>query len=123
MKSFFPFSDNIFCHSKTIITSQESTFKPIYTLGHLQWGGLRDAHAKMDKYWYFGGFRQYAAYLFGSQFNSPFEMKIQFTPPCSGCSKCYKDRLDKVQKKDKPENKRWWHAFVPRTTIRGELSL
>ncbi|XP_065207749.1 acylglycerol kinase, mitochondrial [Planococcus citri] len=97
---------------------KESTFKPVYTLGHLQWGALRDAREKMDKYWYFGGFRQYAAYVFGSNFNSPFEMKIQFTPPCSGCSKCYKDRFDKTQRKEKPENRRWWHAFVPRTSSR-----
>lgn len=99
---------------------QESSFKPRYSLNYHQWGAFRDTNEKIDKYWYFGALRQLAAYIFGSQYNAPIQMEITYTPPCSGCSKCYKKRLDKVEKKEKVENRRWWHAFVPRTNSQSK---
>lgn len=42
----------------------DSSKKPIYAVGGIKWGAYRDAEVKKDSYWYFGGFKKYATYLF-----------------------------------------------------------
>lgn len=38
--------------------------KPVYAVAGIKWGAYRDAEVKKDSYWYFGGLRKYATYLF-----------------------------------------------------------
>ena len=45
-------------------TDGQDTGKPVYGLVGMQWGAFRDAQARREKYWYFGGLRGYATYLF-----------------------------------------------------------
>lgn len=87
--------------------------KPVYAVNRLHIGSFRDASVKTDKYWYFNKLRSYAFYLFGSyNQNNPINAELKYTPPCSGCSKCYKNRMD-IIKNNNIKNTRWWHVFVP----------
>lgn len=39
-------------------------------------------------------------------------MDLKFSSPCSGCSKCFTDRLDLRKAQVEGLQKRWWHVFV-----------
>lgn len=91
----------------------QNTSKPIYAVGSLQWGAFRDAQSLRDKYWYTGPFREYASSLFnafGNDLTWNCKATIQYTPPCSGCSNCYK----KPEKETQISSGRWWSNLVPR---------
>uniref|UniRef100_A0A336LLJ1 Acylglycerol kinase, mitochondrial n=1 Tax=Culicoides sonorensis TaxID=179676 RepID=A0A336LLJ1_CULSO len=87
--------------------------KPVYAVGALKWGAFRDIMSKRDKYWYLGGLREYAAFLFNA-FNDDVTWKCKatliYTDPCKGCRNC---RMNVAPKK--PQNTRWWSKFVPRS--------
>lgn len=84
--------------------------KPVYAMASLHWGAYRDALLLRDRYWYAGPFREYASFLFNgfsSKLTWNCDAKIRFTPPCDGCSNCFK-------KEEKPiENRRWMAKFIP----------
>uniref|UniRef100_A0A1B6E9W4 Acylglycerol kinase, mitochondrial n=1 Tax=Clastoptera arizonana TaxID=38151 RepID=A0A1B6E9W4_9HEMI len=86
--------------------------KPVYGLSGIKWGAYRDVERKEDKYWYFGPLRGYAAVLFSGSNNEKINASIAYTPPCSGCSKCYPHRpeLHPVIIK-----KQWWRYLIPNT--------
>jgi hypothetical protein len=99
---------------------QEAELKPVYAVNNLEFGVFRDARASRDKYWYFGSFRTHAPYVFGSfDRDAPIKANVKYTPPCSGCSKCYLNRSDLTKRREEVKNKRWWHPFVP--TFRRNL--
>lgn len=85
--------------------------KPVYAMASLHWGAYRDALLLRDRYWYAGPFREYASFLFNgfsSKLTWNCNAKIRFTPPCDGCSNCF--RKEEV----KPiENRRWMAKFIP----------
>lgn len=84
---------------EVIEDNTEAPGKPIYAVGHIEWGAFRDAFVKRDKYWFYGGLRNYATYIFNGYKNSlSWDCKgtLKFTPPCSGCNNC---RLPQVRKK------------------------
>ncbi|KAK7582479.1 hypothetical protein V9T40_013924 [Parthenolecanium corni] len=90
---------------------------PVYAVHRLRIGAFRDADSKIDKYWYFGKLRSYASYLLGSyDRDSPVKVDIKFSSPCSGCSKCYTDRLDLRRPRVVEPQKRWWHVFIRNLT-------
>ncbi|CAG9858565.1 unnamed protein product [Phyllotreta striolata] len=83
-----------------VISSENSTEedskeagKPVYAVSSLKWGAYRDAEAKKDNYWVFGPFRNYATYVFNglkSKLSWNCEAQISYSPPCDGCSNCFK---------------------------------
>lgn len=89
------------------ITEDEVQNKPIYALTSIEWGAFRDTLAKRDKYWIYGPWREYAAFIFnGYKKTLTWDCSgvINYTPPCDGCSNCQVKR---------PEIKRWF--FMPST--------
>lgn len=88
---------------------QEETPRPIYALCSVQWGAFRDTMARKDKYWFTGGLREYATFIFNGYKNSitwDCNGTIKYTPPCTGCSNCLQKRQ---------EVKRTWSFFMPST--------
>lgn len=100
-------------------TESTEVAKPVYSLVGMEWGAFRDAHARREKYWYFGGLRGYASYLFTglkdekSGITWQVEANMEYTPPCEGCSNCYNQRYDLHP--EIPQNKSWWSGFAKRT--------
>ncbi|KAK3909100.1 Acylglycerol kinase, mitochondrial [Frankliniella fusca] len=92
--------------------------KPVYGLVGLEWGAFRDANARKDKYWYFGGLKSYASYIFtGLKDESKgvtwkAQANVEYTKPCEGCSKCYGERFDLHP--EKALSKSWWSSFGKR---------
>lgn len=78
--------------------------KPIYAVDEIEWGVFRNAKSLKDKYWYFGGLRNYATYIFnGAEFQSPCEAMLSYSLPCSGCANCCRSTPDKPSK--------WYNGF------------
>ncbi|XP_034253378.1 acylglycerol kinase, mitochondrial [Thrips palmi] len=107
--------------------------KPVYGLAGLEWGAFRDTNARRDKYWYFGGLRGYAAYIFAGfkgekTITWNVQANMEYSPPCNGCSNCYEQRLDLHP--DQAQSKSWWSAFgkrqpgsvVPTVDYRGKVN-
>lgn len=83
--------------------------KPIYALSSLEYGAFRDTLARKDKYWIYGPWRAYAAFIFNGykqSINWECSGTLKYTPPCNGCSNCVKK---------KPEAPKRWSFFVPQT--------
>ncbi|XP_066137593.1 acylglycerol kinase, mitochondrial [Euwallacea fornicatus] len=82
--------------------------KPVYAISDIKWGAYRDAEVKKDHYWVFGKLRKYATYIFNG-FKSSLSWNCQahllYSPPCSGCSNCYK--MQNVQPKSK-----WFQSYI-----------
>ncbi|XP_011300465.1 acylglycerol kinase, mitochondrial [Fopius arisanus] len=92
----------------------ENVIRPIYAVGAVEWGAWRDAHARKDKYWYWGSLRRYMTYIFNGikkDVNWEINGTLRYSEPCSGCSTCYDDNhsIERIEK-------RWWHVFIPRRT-------
>lgn len=93
---------------EAIETETEFPGKPIFAVGHIEWGAFRDAFVKRDKYWIYGRLRDYATFIFnGYKSSLCWECKgtLKFTPPCPGCSNC---RLP-----EPPIKSRWLDIFLP----------
>lgn len=74
-----------------VLEESEEPAKPIYSVGPIEWGAFRDAKIKRDKYWIYGGLRDYATYIFnGYKSSLSWECKgtLKYSPPCGGCSTC-----------------------------------
>lgn len=103
---------------QVIPTDKNEESKPVYGLVGLEWGAFRDANARKDKYWYFGGIKGYASYLFtGLKDESKgvtwkAQANLEYTKPCEGCSNCYGDRIDLHP--EKAQSKSWWSVFGKR---------
>ncbi|KAG5328748.1 AGK protein, partial [Acromyrmex heyeri] len=100
---------------KLLIHDPENSIKPIYAVGGIEWGAWSDTHAHIDKYWYWGSLRKYAAYIFnGYKSNLTWKCNalMKYTNPCKGCSCCYSKDLSYNQFTN--SNRRWWHAFLPK---------
>lgn len=96
------------------VENPEKIFRPIYAVDSIQLGAFRDAHMKIDKYWYFWKLRSIVPYVLGSFYRNKVIGELTYTSPCTGCAKCYKNRSDLftgIQQHIEP--RRWWHAFVP----------
>ncbi|XP_066261514.1 acylglycerol kinase, mitochondrial [Euwallacea similis] len=82
--------------------------KPVYAISDIKWGAYRDAEVKKDNYWVFGSLRKYATYIFNG-FKSSLSWNCQahllYSPPCSGCSNCYK--IQDIQPKSK-----WFQGYI-----------
>jgi len=60
-------------------------------LNNIEWGAMRETKVTRDQYWYFGKFRDFAAFVFGSKLLSySVDAVLEYSPPCSGCKNCYK---------------------------------
>lgn len=83
---------------KIEVLGQEN--RPIYAVSGIKWGAYRDAEAKKDSYWLYGGLRNYVTYLFNGYRKSltwNCTAALNYTPPCTGCSNCC--RVQTQQKK------------------------
>ncbi|CAI6343662.1 unnamed protein product [Macrosiphum euphorbiae] len=73
--------------------------KCVYALNSIEWGALREAKVTRDQYWYFGKLRNFAAFVFGNQFlQYTVDADLEYSPPCSGCSNCYKKLTTVINK-------------------------
>ncbi|KAL0100333.1 hypothetical protein PUN28_019594 [Cardiocondyla obscurior] len=93
----------------------ENPIKPVYAVKGIEWGAWSDTHAHIDKYWYWGFLRKYAAYVFSgykSNLNWKCNAVLKYTNPCKGCSRCYAKNFSYNQSTN--SNRRWWHAFLPK---------
>ncbi|EFN62771.1 Acylglycerol kinase, mitochondrial [Camponotus floridanus] len=100
---------------KLLENDPENSIKPVYAVGSIKWGAWSDTHARIDKYWYWGFLRKYAAYVFNgykSDLNWNCNAIMKYTNPCKGCSHCYSKELSYNQSTN--FNRRWWHAFLPK---------
>ena len=55
---------------------------------------------------------RYVTYIFNglkNDLNWNCDGVIRYSDPCNGCSLCY------TKNEDSHVNKKWWHAFVPKT--------
>lgn len=98
-----------------VLEEDEESTKPVYAMGGIRWGAWSDVHAHIDKYWYWGYLRKYAAYVFNgykSDLNWKCNAVLKYTNPCKGCSYCYSKEMYYNQSAN--SNRRWWHAFLPR---------
>ncbi|XP_067010132.2 acylglycerol kinase, mitochondrial [Anabrus simplex] len=99
-------------------TEDDKPGKPVFSLGSIEWGAYRDAHARRDKYWYWDGLRSYVSYIFtglkGEDSGICWQCKadLAYSMPCAGCSKCYNALQERVPKESKTT--RWWQAFIRR---------
>jgi len=60
-------------------------------LNNIEWGTMREAKVTRDQYWYFGKLRDIAAFVFGRKLlNYTVDADLEYSPPCTGCSNCYK---------------------------------
>ncbi|XP_075679546.1 acylglycerol kinase-like protein Mulk [Dermatophagoides pteronyssinus] len=99
--------------------------RPVYSIGFMNIGQLQDVFRKVDQYWYLGQrMKPYLALFFQSfknlsaQWDESQEISIEYTKPCTGCSKCFQRyEMDStepsVESTLKTSNKRWWHSFMP----------
>ncbi|XP_011636985.1 acylglycerol kinase, mitochondrial isoform X1 [Pogonomyrmex barbatus] len=102
---------------KLLKDDPDNPIKPIYAVDGIEWGAWSDTHARIDKYWYWGPLRKYAAYLFNgykSNLNWKCNALMKYTNPCKGCSCCYSKNS---YNQSSNLNKRWWHAFLPKRQI------
>jgi len=68
-------------------------------LNSIEWGALREAKVTRDQYWYFGKLRDLAAFVFGNNFlHYTVDAELEYSPPCSGCSNCYKKVTTAINK-------------------------
>ncbi|XP_026805197.1 acylglycerol kinase, mitochondrial-like [Rhopalosiphum maidis] len=73
--------------------------KCVYALNSIEWGALREAKVTRDQYWYFGKLRDLAAFVFGNNFlHYTVDAELEYSPPCSGCSNCYKKVTTAINK-------------------------
>ncbi|XP_025162874.1 acylglycerol kinase, mitochondrial isoform X2 [Harpegnathos saltator] len=96
--------------------NSDTSIKPVYAVGSIKWGAWSDIHGRIDKYWYWGYLRKYAAYVFNgykSDLNWKCNAVLKYTNPCKGCSHCYSKKISSDQTAN--SNRRWWHAFLPKT--------
>nr|XP_046918923.1 LOW QUALITY PROTEIN: acylglycerol kinase, mitochondrial-like [Dermatophagoides farinae] len=99
--------------------------RPVYSIGFMNIGQLQDVLRKVDQYWYLGQrMKPYLATFFqsfknlASQWDDNEEISIEYTKPCTGCSKCFQRyETDSTKPEMEPilksSNKRWWHSFMP----------
>ncbi|XP_029673153.1 acylglycerol kinase, mitochondrial isoform X1 [Formica exsecta] len=100
---------------KLLENDPENPIKPVYAIAGIKWGVWSDTHAHIDKYWYWGSLRKYAAYVFSgykSNLNWKCNAVMKYSNPCKGCSYCYSKELSYNQSTNL--NRRWWHAFLPK---------
>ncbi|XP_036147827.1 acylglycerol kinase, mitochondrial isoform X2 [Monomorium pharaonis] len=100
---------------KLLDNDTENPIKPVYAVGGIEWGAWSDAHARIDKYWYWGALRKYVAYVFSgykSDLNWNCNAVMKYTNPCKGCSSCYSKNFFRDQ--SMYSNRRWWHVFLPK---------
>ncbi|KAF3420722.1 hypothetical protein E2986_00613 [Frieseomelitta varia] len=98
---------------KPIEDNCEEPVKPIYAMGAVEWGAWKDANASANKYWYWGFLRKYVTYIFNGpkeNLNKYCDAILKYTLPCEGCSRCSQNLISNL-------NTRWWHVFLPRSTI------
>jgi len=103
---------------KLLNNDPENPVKPVYAVGGIEWGVWSDTHARIEKYWYWGSLRKYAAYVFSgykSNLNWKCNAVMKYTNPCKGCSRCYSKDLSYNQFTN--SNRRWWHALLPKRQI------
>ncbi|KAK0170948.1 hypothetical protein PV328_008724 [Microctonus aethiopoides] len=94
----------------------ENPIKPIYAVGMVEWGPWRDAHARKEKYWYWGTLRRYMTYVFNGykkDVNWDCSGTIKYSDPCSGCSHCYEN----LSNQNSSSDKRWWQVFIPKKRV------
>ncbi|KAG8183938.1 hypothetical protein JTE90_006863 [Oedothorax gibbosus] len=89
--------------------------QPVFAMCNFEQGIFADVDLLVQKYWYLGGFKERFTYLINSfkEWHPIENFHLEYVAPCAGCSKCHVVTSQK-EKEDAP--KRWWHAFVPRTT-------
>lgn len=87
--------------------------KPVYALHGFEWSAFTDAFYQRDKYWYYGRWRDYVAFIFNAFSNSitwNCSATITYTNPCPGCSNCY---IAPHKLEAEPKQRRWWSSFIP----------
>ncbi|CAK9830198.1 Acylglycerol kinase, mitochondrial [Anthophora retusa] len=108
---------------KPIEENPEEPVKSIYAMGSIEWGAWKDANTIANKYWYWGPLRKYAAYIFNGykeNLNQYCSAILKYTPPCEGCSRCTQNTS--LLSGYSNSNTRWWHVFIPKTTVtRGNI--
>ncbi|KAK4887777.1 hypothetical protein RN001_004048 [Aquatica leii] len=92
-----------------VLEDNELKGKTVYAVSSIEWGPYRDAHAKKDKYWYFGPLRKYVTYLFNGFKDSlswSCRASLNYTVPCEGCKNCVS--APKIN-----EDLLWYHKVLP----------
>uniref|UniRef100_A0A8D9BA04 Acylglycerol kinase, mitochondrial n=2 Tax=Cacopsylla melanoneura TaxID=428564 RepID=A0A8D9BA04_9HEMI len=83
-----------------------------YALHSIEWGNLKNAQTKRDKYWYLGPLKPYLTYAFNGLSLDQVKARVLYSAPCSGCKQCYTKRSDvRIEPK-----KQWFEKFVTKNT-------
>jgi acylglycerol kinase len=96
---------------------------PVFSMDGLHLGSLRDImSSQLEKYWYWGStlkpvyaMSRHTMFKDWPQLTFPRELKLSYTNPCSGCSRCYQKLVPKEPMAENRGNRRWWSSFTPRT--------
>lgn len=99
---------------------QEESPQPVFAASEVMWGAVRDAATRKDQYWYWPGVKKYMTYVFSSYKDISWDCsaEVNYTLPCSGCSKCRTKPQPEVKKLDTNAQRprRWWMNYLPRAT-------
>lgn len=107
----------IYIYTWPIILQSQNSEKCVYALKSIEWGAIRDAKITRDQYWYFGKLRDFAAFVFGKKcLNYTVNATLEYSPPCSGCSNCYKNNTSKINKSSNLFSWLNWAFLSKRTT-------
>ncbi|KAL1462257.1 hypothetical protein WDU94_014107 [Cyamophila willieti] len=83
-----------------------------YALHSVEWGNLKNAQTKRDKYWYLGPLKPYLTYMLNGLSLEPIKARLVYSAPCTGCKQCYTTRSDvKIEPK-----KQWFEKFVTKNS-------
>lgn len=92
--------------------------KSVYAASMVEWGAYRDAANRKEAYWYWSFLKRYMTYVFSSYKDITWDCsaQVEYSAPCSGCSRCHADTGPQNTKKDNtPETpRRWWMAYIPK---------
>lgn len=116
------------CSDVDVVKIEGEVGRPVYFLDRINVGQINGTLAKLDQYWYLGDrMKKYLTFFFqsfkdlSSQWNEKDDIKISYSEPCDGCSKCY-DRFVLPTPPAVPDrvetNRKWWHYLIPRTNFK-----
>ncbi|CAG0879724.1 unnamed protein product [Cyprideis torosa] len=108
------------------IEAEDSPKPPVYAAYQIRTGPFQDVEMEIPKYWYYGPAKRFLGYvtagLKGVQRSAALDLQLEYTPPCSGCSRCQGFLAEASPKPSAPEasgassdssssSRPWWQRW------------
>lgn len=98
---------------KNLTTDEQFAGKKIYGMTEIQLGAFRDAHSRLEKYWFFARLKKLMAYVFAF---TTAQSEILWNVPCEieeSILKVKEETDSNVQPEPAPQNTSWLSYFTP----------